>query len=137
MRLVLGGLWVCFFAMSAGTAMATEYLCTMKRVSRDGFVDKAMLISIRGDDSVYVFDGPIAHLHNAPLQADVKMKAPEVFRLKWTLTGLPTSNAKRAGPVRYTAEFNRKKKTLRVRVVMTSADNSPNGSGVCVERKKK
>jgi hypothetical protein len=122
--------------LAAGQAVSQEYLCTMKSVSRDGFVDKAILFDIRGDDRALVFDRLVNHLHKGAIETDVKKLGEGRYRLKWTLTGLPTSNSQKAGPVRYSAMIDTAKGTVSVRVIMTSGDNAPWGSGKCTRTKR-
>ncbi|MEM8577462.1 MAG: hypothetical protein AAGF60_06390 [Pseudomonadota bacterium] len=118
------------------TALSAQtYKCDMQAGCPDGFIPPVIFIGLdRAVGSAAVYDAYVNEVYKAPIPVDTTKRSEALWKLRWTVDGIPTRNSGGA-EVRYSATFNIARKTLVLNGDYIGADNRIAGSGRCSQVK--
>lgn len=119
------------FTAAGVAAQQTTYRCEMNSRSGNGFVSKTMFFSLasaQGTGAVY--DGLIHAMHKAPIPAQVTKRRDNVWRFKWRVDDVPSSNTGKVS-LRYAAILNTTKGQVTLSGGIGGFDNDISGRGRC------
>lgn len=117
--------------VGAADADPMKYHCEFKSHSNTGWIPRDAVFEIyEKAGKATVYDDYVHYVHNAAIETDYQKKSATKHRMRWTLNGLPTTNAHKAIAT-YTARLDTVRNRVTIGVRLHSADNEPRGTGKC------
>ena len=122
------------FASTAASqvfAAPVAYICEYTSHSRSGWIPPKAWYEIDEEKgTARVFDGYVKTVQDGPLGTNLIPLKTNKFKLKYKLTGIPTSNSS-AAIASYNIRLDVAKGRSSLSVIVHGSDNRPSGTGRC------